>query len=201
VTARVLRADDPHADGILAAGWRVAGESWGARLRLEEPPDLSLFARLVQRARGCAELRELHEPDAAAIADLESGTHADFPVTPATPHRLRDTAATAALLNAGSRAFGAVRGPRLLAVTIVRAEGGSAETDVTTVARDARRRGLASGVKAASVLALAADGVRTFGTGGAAANAGSLAMNRALGYTIEERWLSLLPPDAPPAAR
>ncbi|MCU1472931.1 acetyltransferase [Amnibacterium sp.] len=194
MTATVLRADDARAPTLLTGGWRVVGESWGARLRLDEPPDLARFERLVERARRTAEIRELHVTEAAAIATLEADTHADFPVTPATPHHLRDAAATAALLRAGFRAFGAVLQGRLLAVTIVRAEGESAETDVTAVTRDARRQGLAAGVKAASVLVLAAEGVRTFGTGGAAINAGSLAMNRAVGYTVEERWLSLAPP-------
>jgi hypothetical protein len=194
VTAKVLRVDDPDVRSLLTGGWRVVGESWGARLRLGEPPDLAPFERPVRRAGRIAEVRELRAAEAAAIATLEADTHADFPVTPATPHRLRDAAATAALLRAGFRAFGALREGRLLAVTIVRAEGESAETDVTAVARDARRQGLAAGVKAVSVLALAAEGVRTFGTGGAAVNAGSLAMNRALGYIVEERWLSLAPP-------
>ncbi|HEY0374992.1 MAG TPA: acetyltransferase [Amnibacterium sp.] len=194
MTAEVLRADDPHVPSLLTDGWRIVGESWGARLRLGEPPDLAPFERLVRHARTTAEVRELRPAEAAAVAALEAATHADFPVTPATPHRLRDAAATAALLRAGFRAFGALREGRLVAVTIVRAEGESAETDVTAVARDARRQGLAAGVKAASVLVLAAEGVRTFGTGGAAVNAGSLAMNRALGYTVEERWLSLAPP-------
>jgi hypothetical protein len=193
VSIEVLRADDARAAALLERGWRIVGESWGARLRLGEPPDLTPFARLVERARCTADIRELHGSDAGAISSLEAETHADFPATPATPHHLRDEAATAALLRAGFRAFGAVGDGRLVAVTIVRAEGESAETDVTTVARSARRKGLAAGVKAAAVLALAAEGVRIFGTGGAAVNAGSIAINRALGYAIEERWLSLAP--------
>ncbi len=47
--------------------------------------------------------------------------------------------------------------------------GGSerVETEFTSVAVDHRRRGLATAVKAASVLALADEGHRLFGTGGA----------------------------------
>lgn len=95
----------------------------------------------------------------------------------------------------GLRAFGAVMHGRLLAVTLIRREAEHAETDVTTVDPSVRRLGLGAGVKAASVLALAAEGVRVFGTGGAAANAASLAMNRSVGYAVEERWLSLAPPE------
>jgi len=52
---------------------------------------------------------------------------------------------------------------------------------------------VATAVKAASVLALAADGVRVFGTGGAGSNAASLGMNQAVGYRVTERWLTLDP--------
>jgi glycerate kinase len=57
-----------------------------------------------------------------------------------------------------------------------------------------RGRGIGQAVKAASVLALHADGVRVFGTGGAALNDASLGANLALGYVIEERWRSYAPP-------
>ena len=57
-----------------------------------------------------------------------------------------------------------------------------------------RCRGLAVAVKSASIMALADDGVRIFGTGGARATAGSIRMNEHLGYSIEERWLSLAMP-------
>ena len=64
----------------------------------------------------------------------------------------------------------------------------------TSVDPSYRRLGLAVAVKAASIKALAADGIRNFGTGGAQSNAGSIRMNEHLGYVIEERWLSLAPP-------
>jgi hypothetical protein len=190
----VLRDDDPRAPALLDAGWRVAAESWGARLRLADPPDLAPLQALVTRAGRTATITELGGTSAAAIATLEAATHEDFPSTPATPHRARSAEEVAALLQSGTRAFGAVDGDRLLAVTLTRQDGDRAETDVTTVARPARRRGLGAGVKAASVIALAAGGVRVFGTGGAASNAASLAMNRAVGYVVEERWLSLVAP-------
>ena len=68
------------------------------------------------------------------------------------------------------------------------------ETECTSVHRSCRLSGLAFAVKAASVTALANDGVRIFGTGGAQINAGSIRMNEHLGYAIEERWLSLTMP-------
>ena len=68
------------------------------------------------------------------------------------------------------------------------------ETEFTSVDPAHRRKGLAVAVKAASIIALAADDVRIFGTGGAEANSGSIRMNEHLGYSIEERWLSLTMP-------
>lgn len=68
-----------------------------------------------------------------------------------------------------------------------------AETAFTSVRSTHRGAGVATAVKAASVLALAADGVRVFGTGGAGSNAASLGMNQAVGYRVTERWLTLDP--------
>lgn len=45
-------------------------------------------------------------------------------------------------------------------------------------------------MKAASILALASEGVNTFGTGGTGINEASLQASRALGYVLEERWRS-----------
>jgi GNAT superfamily N-acetyltransferase len=68
------------------------------------------------------------------------------------------------------------------------------ETDFTVVARGWRGRGLGSAVKAASVLALLADGHRRFRTGGATENGASVAAAHSLGYIVDERWLTLAPP-------
>jgi GNAT superfamily N-acetyltransferase len=64
------------------------------------------------------------------------------------------------------------------------------ETEFTSVLSDYRGRGIGQAVKAASILALASEGVTTFGTGGAGLNEASLRANRALGYVVEERWRS-----------
>ena len=96
-----------------------------------------------------------------------------------------------ALWEEGFRFFGAFLNGELAAVTVISSgENDYAETEFTSVAREHRRKGLGAGVKAASILALAAVGVRVFGTGGAQVNEASLAMNRAVGYVVEERWLS-----------
>ena len=54
-------------------------------------------------------------------------------------------------------------------------------TEGTSIHRSCRHSGLAIAVKAASITAVANEGVRIFGTGGAQINAGSIRMNEHLG--------------------
>ena len=64
------------------------------------------------------------------------------------------------------------------------------------VARDRRGLGLATAVKAASVLVLVDDdGVAVVRTGGSADNPAILAANDALGFVVDEEWLTLEGPD------
>lgn len=59
------------------------------------------------------------------------------------------------------------------------------------VARDRRGQALAAAVKAASLLALARDGVAVVRTGGSEENRAILAVNASLGFRVDERWLTL----------
>ncbi|KQO62751.1 GNAT family N-acetyltransferase [Curtobacterium sp. Leaf261] len=191
-----VQSTDPRAADLAAAGWRVVAESWGARMRLADPPDLGAARAAVRAATPLGyDVRELGPEWAAAVMDLERATHDDYPAGPATsvPERTEDD--VRALWTSGARVFGAVRGGELVAVTVARPGDDRAETDFTSVRRDHRRQGLAVAVKAASIIALAEDGARVFGTGGAQVNAGSIRMNERLGYRIEERWLSFGPPE------
>lgn len=70
----------------------------------------------------------------------------------------------------------------------------SVETDFTVVAGGWRGAGLGTAVNAASVLALASEGFVSFRTGGSAANPASIAANRAVGYALDEEWVTLVPP-------
>jgi hypothetical protein len=189
---QVLREDDPRAAALLALGWRVAHRSWGARLH---DPVLGPLADLV----AAAEARGYHVAEARAEADpaiaaLEAAVREDCPGGPVTAPGVHDPAALAALRAGGSRFFAAFSGDEPVAVTAIRRDPERAETDFTSVARGHRRRGLAEAVKAASVLALAAEGAAVFGTGDAEENAASSAMNARLGYAGTERWLTLTPP-------
>lgn len=178
----VLRDDDARVPVLLAEGYRVAHRSWGARLHRVDVPLLTGLAG------DAVELGPEHDP---GIAALEAAVHDDYPGGPATAPVLHDAAALAALRAGGTRFFGVVAA-EVIAVTAIRRDRDRAETDFTAVARSHRRQGLAESVKAASVLALHAEGATVFGTGGADENTASLAMNARLGYAVTERWLTLV---------
>ncbi len=198
----VLQDDDPDLPGLLRAGFVVVGESWGARLRLASGHDAAGHARLTSALRGAraAAVRILELDPVSADGDdivaLERQTSPDYPVTPATAHRAPDLDEVREWPRRSVRAFGArAEDGRLLAVSVGHESYENGERlgdhDFVSVARESRGQGIAKAVVAAWILALAAEGVRTFATGGAAQNSGSLGMVRALGFSIEERWLSL----------
>ncbi len=188
---RVLRRDDPEATRLLAAGWTVVGESWGARLEAG-PEDLPRLDALAAAPEGYR-VGLLTADHAADIAALDEATHGDYPTGEAVFHEVVDEAGATALTERG-----VVHGARtasgvLVAVTATRVSGDRVETEFTAVHPAHRRRGLAAAVKAASVAAGVRAGHRHFGTGGAAVNAGSLAMNRTVGYVVTEQWVTLAP--------
>lgn len=197
----ILPADDADVGARLADGWTVSAESWGARLTVDDAVLRSL-APIVERAeRAGYAVAELEADAADEVWTLQEATRSDFPVTPATPAPDASAQEVAALWSDGWRLFGARHDGALVGVTLVHvvatADGppsdtaGYAETEWTAVLAAHRGRGVARALKAASVLAFASSGTRVFGTGGAAANTASLAMNAAVGYRVTERWVSL----------
>lgn len=195
---RILREDDPEHDRLLADGWRVVGTSWGARLALPDNADLTAYREAVAAAQGDGYAVERLSADAVpAVSALEDSITADYPYTPATAGGPLPADLGEHLADGSWLAFGA-RTPQgeLVAFTIVHPEADRWEVERTGVARAHRRRGLATAVKAASILQTHEAGARRWGTGGAAANAGSLAMNRSLGFVLEPVWHSLQAPVA-----
>ncbi|GAA1714899.1 hypothetical protein GCM10009809_08880 [Isoptericola hypogeus] len=190
---RILRSDDPEAVRLLDAGASVVSESWGARLTVT--PAVQARCREAVAAAEAAgwTVRALTASDAPAVVDLDASAAADYPRTAATSHDVRYAATLADDLGAGRRwAFGALGADGGLdAATVLNPAGDLIETDFTVTRAGARRRGLATAVKGAAVLALAAEG-RRFGTGGAGVNAGSRRANESLGYVVTERWLHLV---------
>ncbi|TFD46998.1 GNAT family N-acetyltransferase [Cryobacterium frigoriphilum] len=191
----IVQLNDPRLQHLIEAGYVVVGESWGARLRLSEPPHRAVLTAAVVAATDQGFLiKELDDSWAPQVTALEAVNHADYPYTPATAVPQRDESEVLELWRSGYRLFGAIDAGQLVAVTVISLTTARAETEFTSVHPSYRRRGLAVAVKAASITALADDGVRIFGTGGAQVNAGSIRMNEHLGYAIEERWLSLAMP-------
>lgn len=190
---RVLRSDDPEAVRLLEAGARVVSESWGARLAVS--PEVLAACHAAVDAAGDAgwTVRALVPAEAAALVALDAGAAGDYPVTVATAHDVPDAVALAAALAAGERwAFGAFAPDgRLDAATLLYRAADRVDVDFTVTRAQARRRGLATAVKGAAVLALAAAGHRTFGSGGAGENVASRRANEALGYVVTERWVHL----------
>ncbi len=190
---RVLRSDDPEAARLLDAGARIVSESWGARLTVTSEVLAACRAAVDTVRKAGWTVRALAPTDAPALAALDAGAAADYPVSVATSHDVPDAAALAAQLAAGEGwAFGAFAADgRLDAATVLYPAADRVEIDFTVTRAAARRRGLATAVKGAAVMALADAGHAVFGTGGAGDNVASRRANEALGYVVTERWLHL----------
>ncbi len=192
---QIIQFNDPRVQHLMQAGYVIVGESWGARLRLSDPPDLSaLNATVVAATEQALLIQELDASWAPQVTTLEALNHDEYPYTPATGTPHRDESDVLEFWRSGYRLFGAIDDGQLVAISVISRTTARGETEFTSVHPSYRRRGLAVAVKAASIMALADDGVRIFGTGGAQANTGSIRMNEHLGYAIEERWLSLTMP-------
>lgn len=188
----VVRSDDPRAADLAGRGWVVAARSWAAEL---SHFDEDALRKIVARASNAGvTVREIQAADLGHVLALDQDTCVDYPGGPATAHRpLTPAAATVTHLR---QAFGAfLPDGTLVAMTFldVDVDDATAETDFTVVARNHRGRGLAQAVKAFAVLALNADGVRTFRTGGSDQNPAIIAANAALGYVLDEEWLTYAP--------
>lgn len=187
--AVVLRDDDERYPSLIEEGWRVTARSWAARL--EVTPE---HARRWLDALACLPpqdvCRELESADVPAALSLDAATAGDYPGGAATTHA--PLTAETATPHTGRRGFGVFDADaNLVAMTFTDVEGDRAEVDFTVVARHRRGRGLATAVKAASLLALTRDGVSVVRTGGADENCGILAANAALGFHVDEHWLTL----------
>jgi hypothetical protein len=79
-------------------------------------------------------------------------------------------------------------------MTFVDVDDTRAEVDFTVVAQHRRGSGLATAVKAVSLLAVSRDGVMVVRTGGSDENRGILAANASLGFEVDEHWLTLSAP-------
>ena len=196
---RVVRADTEEAVALAREGWTVVARSWAAQLDASTC-DENRLRELLRPAEAVGTVRALTPADVASILELDAATISDYPGGKAT-RRAPLTPATATV-GESRRAHGVVEPDgTLVAVTFVDIADAGAEIDFTAVTRTRRRMGLATAVKAASVLDMLAHGVRQVRTGGADENVAILAANRAIGFVIDEHWLTLAPSMSDPGAR
>lgn len=188
---KVLPADAPERSELEAQGWTVVARSFAAQLDAHAVDQPRLLG-LVTRTADVGSMREFSPADIDAVLALDALTISDYPGSIATQHTPLDRQTAAP--SASRRAFGVVLGSgELVAMTFVDVDGSDAETDFTVVHPAWRGRGLGVAAKAASVLALLADGVTRFRTGDSADNAAILAANDVVGYVRDEEWVTLEP--------
>ena len=188
---QIVRAEDPRVDELEAGGYRLVGESWGARLRFAESPDLTKLEQAVLRAEASGiTIQELPANYATALYELELANNADYPFTPATFQAPPERETIRNLWESGKRIFGALDGDVLVAVVVGQVVDDTGNNDFASVLGTHRGRGLGTAVAAASIIAFATEGVRVFTAGGAAVNAASLGLVRSLGFQVEEQWRS-----------
>ncbi|WP_456789028.1 acetyltransferase [Cellulomonas sp. P5_C5] len=193
----VLREDDPSAVALLADGWRVEVESWGARLTVADPAAVDVLTAAVHavEATGWSVVHLLPQ-DASRIVALDRECLDDYPDDGrATLHEVPDERSLARDLAGAWSAYGALSGAGALdAVTVMRPDADRIETEFTVTRASRRRQGLASAVKAYGILDHVERGHHLFGTGGASRNTASVRANLGLGYVLEPRWLTLRRP-------
>ena len=188
---QIIQAEDPRVADLEASGYRLVGESWGARLRLAEPPDLTKIERAVAEADVSGiTIRELSVDYAGAVYELELANNADYPFTPATFQPPPERESIRGLWDSGKRIFGALDGDVVVAVVVGQVVDGTGDNDFASVLSTHRGRGLGAAVAAASIVAFAREAVRVFTAGGAGVNAASLGLVRSMGFHVEEQWRS-----------
>lgn len=188
---RVVRAGSDDAVALARAGWVVVARSWAAQLDVDGARRAALLERTA-RVAAIAAVRELEADDAPEVLALDARTLGDYPGDVATRHEpLTPEAAIPTCAHRGWGAFDA--DGRLVAVTFIVIEPEVVETDFTVVDAGWRGRGIGAAVKAASVMSLADEGRMRFRTGGDAGNAASVGANLALGYVVDEEWLTFAP--------
>lgn len=192
---QILRDNDPRCLELESSGYKLVGESWGARLRLNSDDDLSIYSNAVNLAlENGIELQELDISFANALLDLELVNNPDYPYTPATFHDVPSIESIGALWRPGNRIFGAIHEGSLVgAIATIRTEE-RIEIDFASLLPEYRGKGIGKALAATAILEWARRGIHIFGTGGASVNEASLGTVKSLGFLVEERWRSYQPP-------
>ena len=163
---QIIRVEDPRCVAFEADGYVIVGESWGARLRLTEPPELMKIRQAVTRAEQSGiTVQELPVEYADALYDLELANNADYPYMPATFQAPPERDAIRGLWHSGKRIFGALDGGVLVAAAVGQIVDGVGDIDFASVLKSHRGRGLGAAVAALSILTFAAEGSECFPLG------------------------------------
>ncbi len=184
---KVLPAADPQVAQLCARGWKITEKSFGAELQIT--PGVRQQLASLDTPDLC--IRPLDADDMSCILALDALTLGDYPGGVATAHAplTRETACP----TLARRAWGAFCDRELVAMTWfdTDASGTFAEIDFTVVAPHWRGRGVATALKAAAIVALANAGVDRIRTGGSMRNTAIIRTNEALGFVIDEHWVTL----------
>ncbi len=188
----VLQDTDPDLPALIAGGFDIVGESWGAELLLADDAAArraiaALRAHVDAVAAAGLEVRELTPADAPAIAALDAASWADVPSTPATVHAPTSETEARDWTARGHRGFGAFDRGALVGLCV----GSGGDNGYIVVAPTHRGRGVGRAVTAAWMLAAIEAGERALTAGGATENTRSLDLVRTVGFRVTERWLSL----------
>lgn len=188
---QILRDNDPRCLELESTGYKLVGESWGARLRLNSDDDLSIYSNAVNLAlENGIELQELDISFANALLDLELVNNPDYPYTPATSRALPSIESIRSLWRPENRIFGAISSGVLIGALATSRRENLVELDFASILRDHRGNGIGKALVAAAILEWVKQGNYLFGTGGASFNKASLGTVMSLGFSVEERWRS-----------
>lgn len=172
---QILRDNDPRCLELESSGYKLVGESWGARLRLNSDDDLSIYSNAVNIAlENGIELQELDISFANALLDLELVNNPDYPYTPATFHDVPTIETICALWCPENLVFGAFFEGVLVGAISTSDSGEIVELDFASILRVHRGKGIGKALASAAILEWNGRGIRVFGTGGAMANDASL---------------------------
>ncbi len=189
----ILRDTDPRCLELEALGYTVIGESWGARLNVDG--DVGRFSAAIAKANSIGiDVREIGVELADEVLQLETTNNPDYPRSPANMRLLPTIEAIRELWATNNRIFGALSGDVLVGVLATSPRPNLVELDFASILREYRGKGLGKALAAAAIVHWMRDGIRLFGTGGAAINEASLGTVTSLGFSVEERWRSYQPP-------
>jgi GNAT superfamily N-acetyltransferase len=191
----ILQDTDPRCAELEASGYVMVAESWGARLRIGNNEDMANYADAVKKVLALeVHIQELTVEFSDALFELELVNNSDYPYTPATARAVPTIESIQTLWRLGNRIYGAFASGSLIGTIATSRSDEIVELDFASILREHRGKGIGKALAAAAILDWVNQGIRVFATGGAMVNEASLGTVKSLGFSVEERWRSYLPP-------